>query len=200
MNERNLKIAGVFAFVGAAQWILFVILAESLYPNYSVSRSFLSDLGASFGYPSAIIWNTTLSLLGLFSLASAYFFRLEVRKRRGFTLFYGLFGFGSLLAGVFPETFLIVHEVGSLIAFISGGIAAILAYRFTRLPVRYVSLTLGILVLAWLFPVLFSGAFSRITGGVLGAGLIERMLVYPILIWELVFGTYLMTIDTMADT
>ncbi len=209
MSERNLKVAGVFLFVGAAQWILLVILAESFYPNYSVSQNFLSDLGANcrpevvsciINYPSSIIFDATLALMGLFALASANLFRSEVPRRRGFVIFFGLFGLGTLLAGVFPETFQPVHELGSFLAFVSGGIAAILAFRFVKSPVRYVSLALGILILAWLLPVLFSGPFSRAFGGVLGSGFTERMAVYPIVIWELVFGTYLMTFGTIAAT
>jgi hypothetical membrane protein len=200
MTERNLKIAGILAFVGAAQWILFVILAESYYPNYNVSQNFLSDLGATcpigggactINYPSSTIWNATLALMGLFAVSSAYLFRLEVKKRT-FTIFFGLWGLGSLLAGIFPETYLGIHELSSYIAFVSGAIAAILAFRFIRSPFRYVSLALGILVLAWLFPVLFSGPFTRAFGGKLGAGFVERMAVYPIVIWQIGLGAQLM--------
>ncbi len=199
-RTRGLSIAGGAAFLAAAQWILLVIVAETRYPGYSVAANFLSDLGATchrglaatpcviVDTPS-LIWNTTLSLLGLLSLVAAVFF-YRATRRRAFTISFAIFGTGALVAGVVPETLLSVHETASLLSFLGGGVAAILATRFLKTPINLFSAVLGALALIATFVVAFQGPFFR-WNGVFGLGLggIERMVVYPLVIWEIGFGS-----------
>ncbi len=205
---RMLKAAGVLAFVAAAQWVLLVIVAETQYPNYSPQHNFLSDLGATchrglsltpitpcvIVSPSSLIWDTTLSLMGLLSLVSAVLFYGATRKK-GFSILFGIWGLGALIAGAVPENLLLsVHELASLAAFLGGGIAAIVAFWFLKSPLKYLSLVLGLFSFASVIPVTFEGPFFR-WNGIFGLGLggIERMVVYPIIIWEIAFGAYLMS-------
>lgn len=205
-QKRYLNIAGALALVAAIQWILGIIVAESTYANYSVSQNFLSDLGATchsgagtspcfIVQPSSIIFNSALFLLGLLSIASAYLIYRALGRRLFPTLF-GLFGVGTLLAGVFPETFIIVHELASLLAFVCGGIAVLSSVNLgLEMPkfFRYVSVLLGVLALAALIPVVFSGPFMRLNNDFgIGPGGMERMVAYPIVLWDLTFGAYLM--------
>src|SRR6266581_3339754 len=140
--NRTLKTAGILAFVAAAQWVLLVIVAETQYPNYSIQQNYLSDLGATchrglvsgtpcvIVSPSSLIWDTTLSLMGLLSLVSAVLFYGATRKK-GFSILFGIWGLGALIAGAVPENLLLsVHELASLAAFLGGGIAAIVAFWF----------------------------------------------------------------------
>jgi hypothetical membrane protein len=202
--HRTLKTAGSLAFVAAAQWVLLVIVAEARYPNYTTNRNYLSDLGATchrglvvtpcvIVSPSSFIWNTTLALMGLLSLVSAVLFYGATRNK-GFSILFGVWGLGALIAGAVPETLLSVHQLGSLAAFVGGSIAAMVAFRFLSSPLKYFSLVLGLLSFASLIPVTFSGPFYR-WNGIFGLGLggIERMVVYPIVIWEIAFGAYLMS-------
>jgi hypothetical membrane protein len=205
-QKRYLNIAGALMLVAAIQWILGIIVAESTYANYSVSQNFLSDLGATchsgagtspcfIVQPSSIIFNSTLFLLGLLSIASAYLIYRALGRRLFPTLF-GLFGVGTLLAGVFTETFIIVHELAALLAFVSGGIAVLSSVSLgLEMPkfFRYVSVLLGVLALAALIPVVFSGPFIRLNNDFgIGPGGMERLVAYPIVLWDLAFGAYLM--------
>jgi hypothetical membrane protein len=45
--DNYLKIGGSVLFIGRSQFFLFLIIAEALYPGYSISEQFLSDLGAT---------------------------------------------------------------------------------------------------------------------------------------------------------
>jgi hypothetical membrane protein len=195
--------AGALAFGAAAQWLLLVIVAEAQYPNYTTQRNFLSDLGATCHrglaaapcvvvFPAAPIWNATLSLLGLLSLISAVLM-VRATRARAMSGFFGAYGLGALIAGVVPETLLAVHELASLAAFIAGGVAAILAFRKFSSPLRQFSLALGVIALLCVIPLTFQGPFYRwndIFG--LGLGGVERMVVYPIIIWQLALGASLM--------
>lgn len=205
-RKSYLNIAGALALVAAIQWILGIIVAESTYANYSVSENFLSDLGATchsgagtspcfIVQPSSMIFNSALFLLGLLSIAGAYLIYRALGRRLFPTLF-GLFGVGSLLAGVFPETFIIVHELAALLAFVCGGLAVLCSVKLgLEMPkfFRYVSVLLGVLALAALIPVVFSGPFLRLNNDFgIGLGGMERMVAYPIVLWDLAFGAYLM--------
>lgn len=192
--------------VAAIQWILGVIVAESTYANYSVSQNFLSDLGATchsgagtspcfIVQPSSIIFNSALFLLGLLSIASAYLI-YRALERRLFSTLFGLFGIGTLLAGIFTETYIMIHELAALLAFVSGGIAVLCSVNLgLEMPkfFRYVSVLLGVLALAALIPVVFSGPFLQLNNDFgIGLGGMERLVAYPIVLWDLAFGAYLM--------
>jgi hypothetical membrane protein len=198
-TSRSLSIAGAAAMLAAAQWILFVIVAETRYPGYSVQANFLSDLGATchrgvdasscivVAVPS-LIWNTTLSLFGILTLVSAVFF-FRATRRIAFSISLAVFGAGALIAGVVPETLLSVHETASLISFIGGSVAALLGFRILKAPLNVFSLALGVVALVATFVVTFQGPFIRWNDAFgLGLGGIERMVVYPLMIWEIAFG------------
>jgi hypothetical membrane protein len=199
-----LKAAGVLALLAAAQWVLLVIVAETQYPNYLIQHNFLSDLGATchrglmptacvIVSPSSLIWDSTLCLLGLLSLVSAVLFYAATRKK-GFSMLFGLWGLGAFIAGAVPETLLSVHEGASLVAFVGGSLAAIVACRFLPSPLKYFSVALGLISFASLLVLTFDGPFFR-WNGIFGLGLggIERMVVYPIIIWEIALGASLMS-------
>ncbi len=202
--NKMLKTAGTLALVAAAQWVLLVIIAETQYPNYSIQHNYLSDLGATCHRgllltpcvvvsPSSLIWDTTLTLMGLLSLVSAILVYGATRKK-GFSILFGIWGLGTLIAGAVPETFLSVHELASYAAFLGGSIAAIAAFWFLKSPLKYLSLVLGLFSFASLIPLTSEGPFFR-WNGIFGLGLggIERVVVYPIVIWEIAFGAYLMS-------
>ncbi len=203
--NRMLRAAGALAFVAAAQWVLLVIVAETQYPNYNTQQNYLSDLGATchrglvsgtqcvIVSPSSLIWDTTLALMGLLSLVSAVLVYSATRKK-SFSILFGIWGLGALIAGAVPETLLSVHELASIASLLGGSIAAIVAFWFLKSPLKYLSLVLGLFSFASLIPLTFEGPFFR-WNGIFGLGLggIERMVVYPIVIWEIAFGAYLMS-------
>ncbi len=45
MPFSNSKISGTLLLVGATQFILLSIVAEAVYPGYSTSANYISDLG-----------------------------------------------------------------------------------------------------------------------------------------------------------
>jgi hypothetical membrane protein len=91
--------------------------------------------------------------------------------------------------GLFPETTGIWHSIFSLIVFLFAGLTALVTARFQRKPMFYFSIILGLATLAALF--LYIG--GEYVG--LGAGGMERMVVYPVLVWSIGFGGHLMAID-----
>ncbi len=61
-DKTAIKISGLVLFAGAAQFFLLVLIAEALYPQYSVANNYISDLGVG---STAYIFNTSIVLLGI---------------------------------------------------------------------------------------------------------------------------------------
>ena len=126
-STRILKTAGMLALLAAAQWVLLVIVAETQYPNYVIQQHFLSDLGATcqrglvpiacvIVFPSSLIWDSTLALMGLLSLVSAVLVYAATRKK-GFSLLFGLGVGGIERMVVYP---IVIWEI-ALGAFLMSG-------------------------------------------------------------------------------
>ena len=190
MNYRHAS--GVFLFIGAVQFVLGMLIAEFLYPGYSTSVNYISDLGATcrttciIYQPSASIFNTSVSLLGVLTIVSSYFLWREFHNRL-ISLLLGFSGIGMVGVGLFPETAVIVHPIVSFIAFFFGGLTAIATYKLMKAPFAYLSVLMGmigLIALALFISEFFLG---------LGPGGMERMIAYPLLLWVIGFGGNLMS-------
>ena len=198
MALSNAAKAGVSVFVGGVQFSIALILAEIYYPNYNVSTNYVSDLGANcpgsstvgcvINQPTSMIFNTSIILLGVLILVGAYFLQRGFHDRPA-TVMIALAGVGAMGVGLFPETTGIWHSVFSLIVFLFAGLGALVTARLQKKPLFYFSIILGIFTLVAL--VLFIG--GDYLG--LGAGGMERMVVYPVLVWSVGFGGHMMALD-----
>lgn len=189
-----LKNAGVLFFLSGFTILMGIITAEIFYPaGYSISQSMISTLGASpppdsvVKEPSAAIFDSIMVMVGLMIMFGASFLAKYYDKK--FALLIGIMGFGSFGVGVFPAFHPLVHPIMALIAFGGGGIAAMTSARYTTYPFSYLSLFLGALALL----VLFCGVVLPHTiVPLLGPGGTERWVAYPLMIWLIGFGGYLM--------
>jgi hypothetical membrane protein len=197
MGLSNASKSGVAIFAGAVQFGIGLILAEVYYPNYNVSTNAISDLGATcpsgggpcvINQPASTIFNTSVVILGLLILVSGYFFQRSFRYKPS-TAVILLSGVGAIGVGLFPETTGIWHGLFSLITFLFAGLSALVNAKFQRKPLFYISIALGLFTLV--ATVLYVG--TEYLG--LGQGGMERMIVYPVLLWVLGFGGHLMATD-----
>ncbi len=185
ITQGNDKLGGALFFAAGTQFLIINTIAESVYPNYSVRLNFLSDLGV--GQQTALMWNASLLLLGILVILGSYYL-FRGTGRRKFLVPFLLAGLGPIVVAIFNEnTIIAVHAIGAFMSFIFGGVSAILSYRLTRAPFSYFSTILGAVTLVAI--VLFT------TGQYLGMGVggMERMIVYPELIWLVSFGAYLLS-------
>jgi len=192
MSYSNRTVAGALLFSGMVIFIIGLNVAEELYPGYSVSMNYISDLGATCRdsgcqvfQPSSTIFNTSVFVAGLFSVIASYLLWLELRTRL-FLVLLALAGIGAMGVGLFPEYHIYLHYASAFLAFIFGGIAAIAASTVERSLMRYFSILMGIMTL-----VAFVLSVSHNHMG-LGPGGMERMILYPFALWAVGFGGYLM--------
>jgi hypothetical membrane protein len=178
------RTVGLLLFLAGLEFSLGTMLAEFVYPGYSIALNYISDLGV-WGQPSAIIFNPSAFIFGVLILFSAYIL-WKSEGGRYLPLFFALAGIGAMGVALFPETLPAPHAAFALMAFLFGNFAAILSYRTIEPPLSYLALALGVMGLAAL--VLFgSGTFLGI-----GPGGMERLIVYPVLFWAMGLGGYLM--------
>jgi hypothetical membrane protein len=188
---NNLKAAGALLFIGGAECILGIMLAETQYQGYSIANNAISDLGDTcvksvcvVHQPSAAIFDSSVVLLGVLVIAASYF--VSRSGYRTLSILTVLSGVGAICVGIFPESTGVVHLLASLVVFLFGGLASIASSRRSRPPMSYLSVVLGAVTLIAL--VLYaSGTYLG-----LGLGGMERMVAYPALIWATAFGAYLM--------
>lgn len=190
-TRSRLAIAGLLLFFAGFIVLMGIITGEAYYPSgYNTHDNEISDLGGTrppnsvITQPSAAIFDTTMIVTGILIMTAAYFVHLEFRELV-VTIPLGLFGLGALGVGVFPGNFQVLHPIFALLTFVSGGIAAILSYRITGPPLRYVFICLGSIALTFLF---LSGVFIPS----LGKGGTERWIAYPIVFWMTGLGAYLL--------
>jgi hypothetical membrane protein len=190
MTYSDGKVAGALVFVAVTQFVLGMIVSEALYPGYSISSNVISDLGVG---PSSHIFNPSVFLLGLLLIVGAYFFQSAFKEYKVLTLMLVLTAIGAMGVGVFNENFHVIHGIVSLIAFLFGGLSAVLSavcshvhkFKLLKMPFSVIAVMLGLVSLGAL--VLFG---SKTYVG-LGLGGMERMIAYPILMWGAGFGGYL---------
>jgi hypothetical membrane protein len=193
------KTAGTLLFIAATQFILCITIAEALYPGYSVSANYISDLGVG---PSAIVFNTSVFLLGLLILTGIYLQRHNPNLKTQNVLLL-LMAVGAMGVGVFTKDYTLAHGAVASTAFFFAGLSAIASFKLLKKPFSLISITLGAITLAAL-ALFFAGivtsgsltsteAFDSSFYLGLGPGGMERMIIYPTLMWLAGFGGHLIT-------
>ena len=190
MNYPNGKIAGALIFVAVTQFVLSVIVSEALYSGYSTSQNYLSDLGVG---SSSMIFNSSVFLMGLLLIIGAYF----LHRAFNFTLLTAtlvLTAIGSMGVGIFTKDAYTIHSVAALLFFLFSGLSALFAvicsyvhgFKLMKMPFSAIAVILGLTELS---------GFVLFVGGIyfgLGVGGMQRIALYPVLMWLTGFGGYLM--------
>ena len=183
------KVAGALFFIAASQFVIGMMLAEARYPGYSISARYISDLGVG---PSAMIFNSSVFLMGLLILIGAYFVQRAFNLKLLTTLLI-LTAIGAMGVGVFTEDYHTTHIIVSLIAFLFGGLSSIASYRLLKRPFSIIAVILGLMTLGAL------GLYAAHVYLGLGVGGMERMIAYPVLMWGAGVGGYLLANPEKAD-
>jgi len=182
MKYTNKILAGMLIFIGAALLLFGLTISEALYPGYHVTQV-ISDLGVG---STAWLFNSTIFVFGVLILISAYLM-LNIHMDRYFTLLLCVTGAGALLVGLIPVTYGLLHIIVAGVVFVSAGFCAISGYNVFRGPFALLSPIFGCITL------IATGLFALNIYIGLDIGGMERMIVYPLIIWALGAGAYLMS-------
>ncbi|MGB9730285.1 MAG: DUF998 domain-containing protein [Thermoprotei archaeon] len=177
---NSIKYGGLLLIIGGLEFTISMWISENLYPGYNIQNNYISDLGIG---STAIIFNTAIIILGILTILSSI---LLVSLGKS-VIFLFLTGIGALGVGIFPEIFGFVHSIFALIVFLFGGLTGIVMFNKIKSRLSYVSLLLGLITIIALE--LF---INKVYLG-LGRGGMERLIVYPELLWSIIFGIYFFT-------
>lgn len=185
--------AGGLLFVGAAIFWLVNTAAEGAYPAYDIRDNALSRLG-SVGSPTASYWNGAIFLLGACWLAGVLL-ALHGAVRRPWLVLNVVPPLCVFLVGLFPAGSIgALHNVGAFGVFVAGGVIPLVNARLFAGLFRVASAVLGATTLVCLLVFTFLPVADAI-----GNGGEERLVAYPILIWLMVAGGYVMAGGVLAE-
>lgn len=176
---KNSTWSNICLFIGALQFFLGMVIAEALYPGFSPSNNYISDLGM-IGSPVATLFNTSAILFGILTVAGAYGFSKKDKLISAMLLISGL---GFLGVAIFPGDNALAHLIVAVIGLASGGLTILFSYRLKNLVLKHVSIPLGLLSLIALVLLLADKTMS------IGIGGMERLALYPFIIWFCVLAT-----------
>lgn len=189
------RLAGLALFAAGAILLMAIITAEALYPfAYTTGGNEISDLGGTrppmglVFQPSATIFNTGMTISGLLVVLGSIVTQRALR-RWSVSLPIAILGASAVLVGIFPGNTGNPHAIAAMVAFISGGVAAVSGSRVAQAPFRYALALLGIVNLMLLASYFTLGDSSPFWA--LGVGGAERWVAYPVILWLLGFGGYL---------
>jgi hypothetical membrane protein len=192
---RESKLAGLCLTLAGIGILMGTITAEALFTGaYATHAGTLSHLGASeppdsvVTQPSASIFDITMLVTGALILAGAWLVHRADRPK-AVSFFTALLGIGVFGVGVFSLTHPNQHTLFAMIAFFSGGIAVMLSARGTEQPFRTLWTVLGTVSLVAIVLGIFLNDWTPVAR--LGEGGIERWNAYPIVLWLVAYGSYL---------
>jgi hypothetical membrane protein len=193
INSRG-RLAGILFFVAVTQFVLCLTIAEALYPGYSLSDKYVSDLGVG---PSAVVFNSSVFILGLLIAFGTYFLGHDSRLKTLRLLLF-VMSLGAMGVGIVTKAFTLGHGAVSSAAFFFGGLSAIASGKVLKKPLSLVGIILGAITIGALalfsIGMVESGsisstvAYNSVFYLGLGPGGMECMIIYPSLMWLALFA------------
>jgi hypothetical membrane protein len=185
---RDLRYAGVTFFALAAAFLLVTMLAASIAPGYDFHAAAISDLGVI--EETALLFNGLLVVLGILNIAGYLLYRSD--RRTWLLAAYVIAGIGAIGAGLFPLDSGGLHSLFALLAFVFFNIEAIGTGAILSGPMRVLGVLAGTVGLIYAVLMVIGDAGNPAVFGPIGHGGSERLIAYPVMLWLLAFGGYLM--------
>jgi len=202
---RSVRWGGALIALGMVQFAAAMAYVQSQYAGYSLLTNYISDLGNTSTSPAHLVFNVSIIVLGLFA-----FFGILLAWGgfpRGGPRVVGLFlllvaSLAAITVGLYPENVnASVHDLASLMVFLPGGLALVLLSVGMRSMTlwdgfRGFSLILGLVVLLSLAYYAPTQSYNTTWD----PGLVERLIVYPILLWGFVAGVHLVRLPRFSPS
>jgi hypothetical membrane protein len=205
---RYISIGAAFYIVGTVQFLIGMSITALYYgpPSYNLHRNSISDLqaitcgifqGNEICSPLHLLANSSVAFLGLLVILGTLLIRSSFPSGRGWSsafTFLIVAGLGALANGFTPEDVSPTADtLTALVAFISANLGLIQIGRLMSRDSKWRGLghyteISGVIGLTAL--VLFGTSVT----GPLGPGVMEWLIVVPILLWTFVIGTDLFRI------
>jgi hypothetical membrane protein len=185
----DLRLPGFLFFLLSGGFMTAIMIGASLVPGYDYRSAAISDLGRIS--QTAVLFNVTLLLVGALNVAGGWaFYRWH---RRGWLLaLYLVAGLGAIGAGAIPLGTSDLHSLFALVAFLFFNLEAVGTGFVLAGPMKPISWVAGIIGLVYVAIMIVGDSGNPAIFGPIGHGGAERMIVYPVMLWMLALGGYLM--------
>jgi hypothetical membrane protein len=188
LTSRRVALGALLIALGVVQFSAAMAVVQAGYPGYSDATNYISDLGNTTASPWHLVFNVSIIVLGILAFVGILLawdaFPAGRSRTPGLVLLLAA-SVGAIGVGLFPENVNpTVHGLASLTVFGPGGVAlVVLAVGMTSGSdwgrLRWPSVGLGLLTLvslAYYVPTQSSNSTWE-------PGTVERLIVFPILIW-----------------
>jgi hypothetical membrane protein len=183
------RIAGILALVLSAQFMIVIMLAASIAPEYDYHGGAISDLGVV--PETAPLFNVSLIVVGVLNAISGWLLYWSHRRTWILAIFM-LAGLGAVGAGLVPLGTSDLHSLFALAAFVFFNFEALASVAILTGPMRLVSALFGLAGLAFVALMIIGDAGNPAVFGPIGHGGAERMIAFPVMLWLLALGGYLL--------
>jgi hypothetical membrane protein len=194
---ERLRLAGLSFLVLGAGFVTVVVLAAAMVPGYDFRGAAISDLGTV--PETALLFNASLVLVGVLNLAGGYLF-YRAHGKRWLLAAYTLAGLGAVGTGLFPLDTGGLHGPFALLAFLFFNVQALGTASRLRGVMRGLSVVAGGVGLVFVVLMALGDAGNAAAFGPIGDGGTERMIVYPVMLWLVAFGGYLIAKSERSET
>jgi hypothetical membrane protein len=185
----DLRPSGVLFFLLGVAFITVTMLAASIAPAYDFKGGAISDLGVID--QTALLFNILLVGMGVLNIAGGYLY-YRSHRRAWLLALYVVAGVGTLGAGLFPLTTGGLHAIFALTAFLFYNLEALGTAAVLAGPMRILGLLAGAVGLVYTVLMVSGDSGNPAVFGPIGHGGSERMIAYPVMLWLVAFGGYLM--------
>ncbi|MCU0851845.1 MAG: DUF998 domain-containing protein [Thermoplasmata archaeon] len=177
---------GLLLLVASAQFLVVMMVAEAVAPDYSMHENAISDLGVID--ETRLFFNASMFAIGLLNLFAGFFFY----KVHGSRVLYAMFvlgGIGAMGAAAIPlDSPIGIHGLFAFVAFFFINLEAITCVRLTKGPLKVMSLLAGATGIVFLVMMILVDSNAVDVSGSIGHGGTERLIAYPALLWMVAFG------------
>jgi len=195
LKNKNLLIGLILSLL-SGQFLLVLMLGAAIAPGYSIHNNAISDLGV---IPQTnLLFNTSLFLFGVFVLIAAYLYH-KIHNKRWLTSIIICSAIGTIGVALFPENNPDIHAIFASIAFIFTNLIPIGVSKLLPKPMNILSIATGITGLLFLLIYIMGDINILNFYSIIGNGGTERMIVYPVIIWFIAYGGYLIASSTDTE-
>jgi hypothetical membrane protein len=188
----DLTVAGLMFIVLGAAFLTVTMLAASIAPAYDFSGGAISDLGVID--ETALLFNVLLVVTGGLNAVGGYLL-YGTHRRLWLLAPYIAGGAGAIGAGLLPLDTGGPHSLFALLGFLFFNVEAICTAAVVRGPMRAISVAAGAIGLVFVGVMIVGDGGNAAIFGPIGHGGAERMIVYPVMLWLLTLGGYLIGRD-----
>ena len=186
------RLSGVLLFSLAAQFMTVIMLGASMAPGYDLAGGAISDLGVID--ETQVLFNASLIAVGALNLVAGYLL-YRAHHRPWIMGIFVIAALGAAGAGLVPLDASGLHGMFALAAFLFFNVEALAVGTLVNGPMRVISRIAGLVGIGFVVLMAIGDSGNPGVFGPIGHGGAERMIVYPVMLWLMAFGGYLMASD-----